>query len=112
MKLGSVMLPGGCAGELYVMLNESRARGSSAAFACRKSSAAIASSIWACCSAETCCSAAFVTAARESGAAGGLCAMAEPPKRLTPASHTNAFLLIRCGHNAPREYSHGRLMRD
>src|SRR5947207_698013 len=55
------------------MLNESRARGSSAARDWRRSSAASASSIRACWKAETCCSAALVAAASESGVAGCGC---------------------------------------
>src|SRR5437588_8321223 len=72
MKLGTAGFERG-SGELYVMLNESRARGSSAARAWRSSSAAIASSICAWWNAETCRSAAVVAAGRESGVAGCGC---------------------------------------
>src|SRR5205814_7293546 len=59
--------------ELYVIVNESRTRGSSAACACRTSCAAIASSICACCSVLTCCSAVVIAEASDNGCVCGCC---------------------------------------
>jgi hypothetical protein len=64
--------------ELYVMLNESRARGNNAALACRQSSSAICWSISACRSVETCCIAVESAVDNDIGwGAGGVCATAD-----------------------------------